>query len=142
MAIDYDAIAEAGGLPKGEDHWLSGRKRRKAIADFEEREKAKVRKRDRICRWPRCANCSGWRPPLEVAHVRAKGMGGDHSERSTADRMILLDKLTHREQETHKRDVRPLTNEGTWGPCEFWQQERDGWFLVARELAPFVYERD
>ena len=140
--IDYSDLPFAKGSRAS--HWLEGRKRRKAIVDAEDREKTKVRKRDRVCRWPYCENCKAWKPPLEVAHVcGAKGMGGDHGERSTADQMMLLDRITHSEQEAHKRDVVPLTDQGTDGPCGFWVLDGKGeWCLLARERAPFYYEKD
>src|SRR3990167_2424297 len=80
--------------PKG-SVWLEGRARRKAITQREEANKLKVRKRDRICRWPHCENCRVHKPRLEVAHLTAKGMGGDHGIVSEPDQMILIDHLTH-----------------------------------------------
>ena len=126
---------------------IERRTRRKETVAREDAEKAKVRARDRICRWPRCENCRRFKPRLEVAHHRAKGMGGDHGTRSTADQMVLLDVLTHQggpsSLEQHGRRIEPLTPLGTSGPCEFWSQDDAGdWYLVARERAPFVYERD
>lgn len=126
---------------------IERRQRRKEIRAFEDSEKDKVRRRDRICRWPFCANCKAFKPRLEVAHLRAKGFGGDHSTRSAAHQMILLDYLTHQggtsSLEQHGRRIEPLTPLGTDGPCEFWQTDDHGQeFLVARERAPFVYERD
>lgn len=126
---------------------IERRQRRKAVAAFEEAEKDKVRRRDRMCRWPHCANCKAFKPRLEVAHANgAKGMGGDHGARSTADQMMLLDYLTHQggtsSLEQGGRRIVALTDQGTNGPCEFWADSKDGWYLVARERAPFVYERD
>lgn len=142
MAIDFSGFV----FPKGSkaSHWLEGRKRRKAIVDAEEREKLKVRKRDKQCRWPYCENCRAWKPRLDVAHVcGAKGMGGDHGARSTADQMMFLDAVTHSEQEQHKREIVPLTDHGTDGPCEFWLLDDAGeWCLIARERALFYYEKD
>jgi hypothetical protein len=145
MAIDYDELADAGGIPKGENHWVRGRKRRAAVAAAEERNKTTVRKRDGRCRWPDCANCRTYKPALHVAHVcGAKGMGGDHGELSQPAQMMVLDAVTHQEQEQHRRDVVPVNAiEGTNGPCEFWAKDAEKrWYLVAREVAPFVYERD
>lgn len=124
--------------------WMELRDKRKAIVKAEDDAKAEVRKRDRICRWPHCENCRRYKPALEVAHViRAKGMGGDHGTVSTSDKMMLLDRITHGEEEGNTREVRPLTDRGTWGACEFWRwTQADGWFLIARETAPFVLERD
>jgi hypothetical protein len=129
--------------PKG-SRWMELRDKRKGLVKAEDAAKAEVRKRDRICRWPHCQNCRRYKPAFEVAHVvRAKGMGGDHGTVSTPDKMMLLDRITHGEQERNTRDVRPLTDAGTDGPCEFWSwTAQDGWFLIARETAPFRYDRD
>jgi hypothetical protein len=75
-------------------------------------------------------------------------MGGDHGNRSTASQMVLLDRVTHQlgleSLEQHGRRIEVLDPSlGTFGPLAFWQLGDDGQeFLVARELAPFVYERD
>ncbi len=129
--------------PKGA-YWMKRRDDRKALVKQENDAKAEVRRLDVRCRWPHCAYCRTYKPPLEVAHVvRAKGMGSDHGSVSTPAHLMLLDRLSHSDQEANKRDVRPLTEQGTRGPCEFWQwTPADGWFLVARESAPFRYERD
>lgn len=120
--------------------------RRRDAKASEESEKDTVRRRDRICRWPHCEHCKRFKPRLEVAHLRAKGMGGDHGVRSTADQMVLLDYLTHQGEdglERHGREIVPLTAAGANGPCEFWATDANGQrYLVAREVAPFVYERD
>lgn len=145
MSIDYDELARAGGIGKGEDHWLAGRKRRKAVADHEDDQKTLVRKRDGYrCRWPKCERCVQWHPPLEVAHViAAKGMGPSTKAQSTADRMMLLCRLTHQLQEAHRLDVQPLTDEGTDGPCLFLaQDENRAWYVVAEETAIGIYRRD
>lgn len=99
--------------------------RSKSIKASEEAEKDKVRKRDgHKCIWPDCENCRRYQPRIEVAHGKAKGMGGDHGERSTADNMSCLDFLTHQGERSihsgHKR-VRPLNKKlGHNGPraCE------------------------
>lgn len=142
--IDYEEIEKAGGIGKGEDHYARGRRLRKEASDFEDAEKDKVRALDKRCRWPRCENCRKHQHvALHVAHVvQAKGIGGDHGTRSTADQMMLLDAITHSEQEKHRKDVRPLTSAGTRGACEFWVKRNGEWHLVAKESAPFSYERD
>ena len=128
--------------------WLEGRARRKAITQREEANKLKVRKRDRMCRWPHCENCKTYKPRLEVAHVTAKGMGGDHGTVSDASHMILIDHLTHQSGpsslEQHGRRVEPLTDQGTNGPCQFLaRDERGEWYVVATEIAVGgPYERD
>ena len=74
---------------------LEKRAARRAVEKFEKDEKAKVRKRDRICRWPRC-ECQRLKDiRLECAHLDGKKIGGDHGLRSTADNMILLCFLKH-----------------------------------------------
>jgi hypothetical protein len=132
--------------PEKGTHWKEGRDRRKAIIAAEEREKDDVRRRDKRCRWPNCENCKTYKPRLEVAHVVAKGMGGDHGTRSTADQMMLLDYLTHQgggdSVEQHGRRIEPLTAAGTDGPCAFWRVGEDGMeYLVAMERSvggPYV----
>lgn len=126
---------------------IAHRERRKALVDFEDGEKDAVRFRDKRCRWPYCENCRRYKPRLEVAHLRAKGQGGDHGTRSREDQMILLDFLTHQggpsSLEQHGRLIVPLTAAGTAGPCEFWATGDDGQlYLVATEYAPFCYVRD
>jgi hypothetical protein len=145
MGIDYSQLPFAKD-PKGTTY-KQGRDRRKAIVAAEDAAKRAVRARDRRCRWPQCANCASYKPRLEVAHLDAKGFGGDHGIVSTPDQMILLDFLTHQSGpsslEQHGRRIVPLTKDGTNGPCEFWAtDERGEWYLVARERALFVYERD
>lgn len=125
---------------------IARKARRMELDEYEDARKAVVRLRDRVCRWPKCERCRRFKKlRLEVAHVvQAKGMSGDRTgERSQADRMMLLDWITHAEQERHEKDVVPLTDAGTAGPCEFWaEDENHQKYLVARELAPGIYERD
>jgi hypothetical protein len=132
--------------PDKGSHLIERRTRRKAIETSEDSEKQKVRRRDRVCRWPRCENCRTFKPRLEVAHLVAKGMGGDHGIKSTADQMVLLDFLTHQGKdgiERHGRKIEPLTPAGADGPCNFWlADDRGGWTLVAEETAIGVYRRD
>lgn len=114
---------------------------------FEAEEKRKVRLRDQRCRWPHCEHCRRYQPRLEVAHLVAKGMGGDRGLLSTADQMILLDVLTHQggpdSLEQHGRKIEPLTAQGTDGPCAFYVRDAQGqWVLVAEETSVGVYRRD
>lgn len=112
----------------------------------EDKEKAKVRKRDRYaCRFPLCG-CRQLGLRLEVSHDEHKGMGGNPSgDRSTADKMILF--CTHRHQHgnisRHHGTLRLvyLTKDGTNGPVAFELHGdafgRSGtWFEVARETRP------
>ena len=113
------------------------RDRQRAIRAHEDREKAKVRRRDVICRWPSCENCRRYKPRLEVAHLAGKGMGGDHGERSTAANMMLLDYLTHQDGtdslHAQTRRIEPLTDQGTDGPCRFWRLTEAGWLVIHTE---------
>jgi hypothetical protein len=134
--------------PDKGSHWKDGRDRRKAVESYEDAEKRKVRLRDKGCRWPHCDNCRTYKPRLEVAHVIAKGMGGDHGLKSSADQMMQLDRLTHQggtgSVEQHGRRIEPLTPAGTDGPCAFYRVGEDGReYVVAIEIAVGgPYERD
>lgn len=114
-------------------------KKRQARMSHEKSEKAKVRTRDRHCRWPNCV-CRSMRLTAEVAHLDDKGMGGDHGVRTSADAMILLCHLKHRGPTSlHSGDCRieRLTPAGTDGPCAFYE----GGQLVGRERAVGILER-
>lgn len=141
-----DLVRNAPPKPVKGSGLIERKTRAKDIKAFEDAEKDKVRARDKRCRWPHCQYCRAYKPRLEVAHLKAKGQGGDHGERSTADQMILLDFITHQGHdglEQHRRRIVPLTPAGTNGPCDFYATGEDGrLFLVAREIAPFYYERD
>jgi hypothetical protein len=113
---------------------------------FEQAEKAKTRRRDLPCRWPRC-DCQKLGLSHESAHIKAKGMGGDHNLRSTADNMAYLCRRRH--QGPHSLHsghlaIEPQTALGTDGPCNFYDTDPDGRrYLVAQEDGqPFVYTRD
>jgi hypothetical protein len=118
--------------------------RRRDREAFERTEKQKVRKRDKgRCRWPRCE----FRKDgllVEVAHVKAKGMGGDRGKRSTANQMLCICKPHHQapypSRSMHSGDLTILVLDkalGTDGPCAFY----DGLELVATETAPGVLEK-
>lgn len=108
-------------------HFLTRKAKKAEIRRFEETEKAAVRVRDRVCRWPGCKeNGKGIR--LEVAHLNDKGIGGDHSERSSRDQMILLCYWHHQGPESlHSKDLKieATTNDGTAGPCAFYELNRE-----------------
>jgi hypothetical protein len=111
--------------------------RQKATRAHEAKEKAKVRARDKRCRWPECKNCRDYSPRLEVAHLDAKGMGGDHGMRTTADRMMLLCYLQHQGVVSlHSGDLRieTLTPKGTNGPCRFLELVDGAWKTVFTEF--------
>lgn len=138
---------------------LDRRRRQTARKALEEDINQQVVFRDGRCRWPHCAHMrkarSHW-PRLEAAHLTAKGSGGDpRALRSSLEQQITLCFFHHQadRQEAHpdgsleRHDLRiePLTPQGTSGPCEFWRRaspDGEDWYLVARETAPFIYERD
>lgn len=111
--------------------------RRKTIVTSERSEKLTVRRRDVRCRWPDCEYCRRYKPRLEVAHLNAKAIGGDHGIRSTADQMMLLCFLVHqgpRSLHSGDRKVETLTPLGTNGPCRYWlNDEQTGWRVVHTE---------
>lgn len=123
----------------------------KAIKAAEEKLKDEIRALDnRRCRWPNCEHCRSFKPRLEVAHVQAKGQGGDHGERTTAGNLIVLDFLTHQGPdglERHERFIEPLTELGTRGPCAFYVKQysetKPGewtWRCVGVERSPGVLD--
>lgn len=123
---------------------LEKRAKRREVENFEKAEKAKVRKRDRECRWPRCQCKRLTRIPTEVAHLNDKGIGGDHGVRSTADQMMLLCVLRHQGAcSLHSGDCRiePQTEQGTNGPCDFYERAESGRMeLIASERSIGVSE--
>jgi hypothetical protein len=130
--------------------WRQEREERKAARRAQERkakQEAKAMDFGR-CRWPQC-DCAGAAVtrPLESAHRRAKGMGGNpDGSRNDPRNLITLCHDRHQGPKSlHSGDLKvvPLTDEGTRGACEFWSTDERGQpYLVARERAPFVYERD
>jgi hypothetical protein len=129
---------------------IASRLKRTSIRMDERRVKAAVRARDKRCRWPQCQNCRDYKPRLEAAHLDPKGQGGDHGLRTSVDRLILLDHLTHQGAdglERHERKIEPLTDRGASGPCAFWVKHysvtRPGewrWHCVGVELCIGVLE--
>ncbi len=134
---------------KGSD-FIARKTAKKAIRTHELKVKDEVRRLDRSCRWPHCTNCRTFHPRLEVAHRIAKGIGGDHSVRTTPENLILLDYLTHQGSdglEQHRKYVEPLTDLGTRGPCAFYEKRysetRAGewtWHCVGVERSPGVLD--
>ena len=97
---------------------------RQETSAHEKREKATVRRRDPVCRFPRCA-CRWLRLALAVAHLRHKGSGGNPSgDRSLAPLMIRLCSARHRESyislDRETVLITPLSSAaGTRGPCRW-----------------------
>lgn len=110
-----------------------------ALKRGENKNKAKVRARDRVCRFPLCP-CQRFGLFLEVSHATHKGMGGDPTgERSAPELMILVCNWRHKESHISidKKAIRwlPLTDKGSNGPVE-WQAKADEggeWITLARE---------
>lgn len=74
--------------------------------------------RDDTCRVPWC---EGWQV-CEMAHLDAKGMGGDRGIRTTTDNCMVLCSEHHQGPRSHHSGhlkIRPLTANGADGPCCF-----------------------
>jgi hypothetical protein len=117
------------------------RRRKKVVKDAA----AEVRKRDKVCRFPRCGcrrlgmTMKAW---PEVSHAQHRGMGGNPTgDRSTTALMALLCKWRHQDApfSRHKGTLRhvPLTDRGFDGPVR-WEIDilaMPGWTPERREFA-------
>jgi hypothetical protein len=124
---------------------LATLKARKDLKGQEDREKAKVRRRDRGCRFPLCG-CRKAGLRGEVSHDEHKGMGGNPpGDRSSTRTMVHL--CFHRHQDgaisRHKGTLKSvyLTPQGYDGPVAWLVDlgEVAGppeWVEVAREVRP------
>jgi hypothetical protein len=129
--------------------------RRRVRTAAEDKEKARVRQRDKRCRVPLCG-CGrfglGLKAGGEVSHRRHKGMGGNPTgDRSVAALMIYICAARHKEHiiSLDKKTLRwePLTKAGAAGAirwlldAELWRELTGqrltptvgGWFELARE---------
>lgn len=125
---------------------LLDRERTKAAQKAAEDEViAEAKKLDGRCRWPEAHKCRG---QLEGAHVfQHRGMGGNPAgDRTTPGDILTVCAWIHRQGpasiDGKDLKVEALTDRGTRGPCVFWRQGESGWYVVAQERAPFLYERD
>jgi hypothetical protein len=97
--------------------------RRASRRTLEKEAKALVRQRDGgQCRVPGCTNLKhGWAP--NVAHLLAKGMGGDKNlDRTKPELMLVLCALHHIGPKSHHSGdlkIEPETSHGTHGLCHF-----------------------
>jgi len=98
--------------------------------------KARERDRNRCAIVPWCS--AG---PAEMAHLDARGMGGDHGVRTFTWNLIASCHEHHRGawslHSGHLR-VQPLTKDGTDGAIEVYAREvlrDDAWYLLLRERA-------
>jgi hypothetical protein len=139
--LAYGALAK----PAKGTATLERRGKRAEIRTHEQTEKAKVVKRDgaKVCRLvPNCPE----KERFETAHLDDKGMGGDHGNRTTADRMIRSCLFHHQgvwSLHSKKLRVECLTERGTDGPIEVWGEDANGQpYMVKRESAAGVLERD
>jgi hypothetical protein len=123
-------------------------------AGRERKQKDVVRDRDVYCRFPLCG-CRKHKLPLESAHLKHKGMGGNPKENlSEPEKLITLCRPRHRTLPISMHGaglrVRPLTKEGTAGPCAFdvdmvrmmstVKGARPRWFEIGRETARHSFE--
>lgn len=127
---------------------IQATKDQRAIERREDAEKAKVRRRDRACRFPLCG-CRklglALKARLEVSHHNHKGMGGNRlGDRSVCELMVLL--CGHRHQDgaisRHKGTLRAhfLTRHLYDGPVAWAVRIGRTWVEVARESAPGTLE--
>lgn len=135
------------------DRKLERRRDRLDEINYEDKQKAHVRRRDKVCRFPLCG-CRKLRMRLEVSHVTHKGMGGNPlGDRSLPSIMVLL--CVHRHQDgavsRHKGTLKAqyLTASKFNGPVAWLidtnaagvtHRRGQHWKEVARESAPGVLE--
>ena len=102
---------------------VAAHRKRQETSDHETREKAKVRRGDPGCRFPRCV-CRRLGLALAVAHLNHKGSGGNPTgDRSLAHLMIRLCSARHRESyislDGETVSIIPMSSDGTRGPCRW-----------------------
>jgi hypothetical protein len=92
------------------------------------------------CRWPMAHKCRGG---LECAHMLDASLGGAY----TAENLIRICAWIHRRgpESIHGKQlaIEPQTPRGARDGLLFYRKGDDGiFYLVARETAPYVLERD
>lgn len=124
--------------PRGQ-HKLD-RELEKAHAKVIERvEKKKAKKRDGRCRWPEKHKCIG---RLEAAHIVHASLGGEMHHTNLVTLCMWLHKDGPETQQYGQLRIDKETAAGANGALSFWRKRDGQWHLVAREIAPFYYERD
>lgn len=124
---------------------LDRRDRKAKIVAYEKQQKAKVVQRDgsHTCRL--VSGCTE-RTHHETAHVHDKGMGGDHSLRSSSADMVRSCLFHHRGAwSLHSGDIKVemLTEAGADGPIEVYGKDKhEQWYLLKREVRCNEVERD
>ncbi len=103
----------------------------------ETKNKAKVRRRDRECRFPLCP-CGKLGYATHVSHSVHKGMAGNPAgDRSQAELMVLVCQPRHQGAASIDAKTirwRPLTEKGASGPIAWDLLRHHGpWFELARE---------
>lgn len=108
---------------------------------LERRVKTAVRKRDGRCRWPEPHRC---RFNLECVHVKDASLMGLMEPWN----LILLCGWIHRRgsESIHGKQLRverETAQDVKHTLFSFWKQDASGeYYLIAREIAPFQYEKD
>lgn len=138
-------------------------RKRMDLKKKEDENKGTVRRRDKKCRFPRCG-CKKFNIALHVSHKEHKGMGGDPTgERSASELMLYICAARHREHRFsidkgtlrwHERDGGQGANGAIWWEMDVdripdaWEYPGldavrtapDGWFMLAMERTPGVFE--
>lgn len=118
-----------------------------AAAKLEREQKGLAKKRDGRCRWPEKHVCRGGE--LEAAHIVDASRLGPMD----AANLVTVCPWIHRRgpESIHGKQlkVEAETERGAWAGLSFWRQTgtfddlgQPTYYLVAREIAPFRYERD
>jgi hypothetical protein len=145
---EWKRVRDSLVKPSRDKRRRSHEKDRLELEAHEKSEKAKVRRRDKGCRFPQC-DCRRRRPRprLEVSHDAHKGKGGNPSgDRSVAERMILFCVTRHQEGVVSRHHgtlkTEYLTSRKSDGPLEFWIRfaVSSPWELLARERSVGVLE--
>lgn len=124
--------------------------REKAEAEalkLEREQKGIAKKRDGRCRWPEPHKCRGG--ALEAAHIQDASLIGPMD----AANLITVCPWIHRRgpESIHGKQLKVEADAagGAWAGLSFWRQTEQFdelgqpvYYLVRREVAPFVYERD
>lgn len=107
-----------------------GRRSKRVMAENTVIVEAKTRD-GRRCRYPRCK----LRMVMHGSHLgKHRGMGGNPlGDRTTRDNIITQCAQHHQEFDLDLIDIRPLTNQGADGPCEFYRWINGEWVFVGRE---------
>lgn len=126
--------------PRGSTVLAREEERERAVT-LERKVKATVKKRDGRCRWPEQHKCRGG---MECAHVRDASLGGAMEPFN----LIYVCAWIHRRgpESIHGKQLRverETAQDVRHTLFSFWKQDAAGeYYLIAREVAPFHYEKD